>query len=105
MDALNLRRLSDRLMRHLQEKTIRLEQFDRHDDDAEHCPLLLTAPLTEKVWQAMKTAEEFKGLGGKRAFWAAMGILMMEGQVEGDVGRSPRDGDWMQLATQVTGLL
>ena len=58
--------------------------------------------MMQRLWQSQKSG--FRGKGGKRAFWGAVGILTAQGQIEGDVGRSPMQGDWIALATKVTGV-
>ena len=45
----------------------------------------------------------FRGSGGKRAFWATIAILMQQERVAGDVGRSPQEGDWLELCARATG--
>ena len=36
--------------------------------------------------------------------WGAIGVLIMQGRVEGDVGRSPQDGDWAEMAARAMGI-
>ena len=37
--------------------------------------------------------------------WGAIGILMMQGRVEGDVSRNPMQGDWVELAARELGIV
>ena len=65
-------------------------------------PVVQLSPARVKaVWQSVKGG--FKGKGGKRAFWAVIAILMTQGRVEGDIGRSPKEGDMLQLCEMATG--
>ena len=64
-------------------------------------PLYLTAKVVAMAWQAVKSG--MKGPGGKKIFWGAIGLLMMQGKVEGHVGKSPLEGSWTALASSVMG--
>ena len=81
--------------------TIRAEDCEDQDEDAEVCPLVISARKMTKAWQRTKSG--FKGDGGKKAFWGAVMILMYQGRVEGDMGVSPEQGQWLELASRVTG--
>ena len=53
------------------------------------------------AWGSVKKAAEFKGPGGMALFWRCIAMLMLEGRIEGHVGRGPREGDWWSKAVEV----
>ena len=102
--AADLLRVADRVMGCLEAK-LRPGMSERtggQEGSEGMCALQVTAKEMAAVWQAQKSG--FRGSGGEKAFWGAVEVLMLQGRVEGDVGRSPTEGDWVELAKRVTGI-
>ena len=57
-----------------------------------------------RAWHAVKNSPEFRE-GGREMFWRCLGILLLEGRVEGHLGKGPKDGDWWGEAMGVWGRL
>ena len=104
---LNLMRAMERVYRNLQTMTTRSEPSGWSGgetgtgSEGELPPLAVTAKVMRRLWMSQKSG--FRGQGGKRAFWATIGIMAARGMIEGDVGRSPEEGDWLELAARLTG--
>ena len=99
--TLDLMRMADRGMGTLVAKATLLGLCDEREEDVERGVLEMTPNLVKAAWQSLKRG--FKGRKGKAAFWAALGVLAMDGRIQGEFGRSPKDGDWMELAARVMG--
>ena len=43
---------------------------------------------------SVKRLREFEGPGGREVYWRCIGLLLLQGRVEGHAGRGPREGGW-----------
>ena len=97
--ALNLTQMSEKVRRMLELKSSQTEEgalaegTGSRQEEGGGRPLLISPALIQAAWQSLKSG--FRGKGGASAMWGAIGILMMQGRVEGDAGRSPMEGDWV----------
>ena len=95
--GMNLMRVAERVLKILQEKRTQQGWSEVEGGGTENeGVLLISAALVREAWQSLKSG--FRGEGGKKAMWGAIGILMIQGRVEGDVGRSPmrRPARWLR---------
>jgi len=56
----------------------------------------VTKEAVDGAWQSVKG--HFKGEGGRAQFWLCVGLLMMQGRIQGEVGWGPREGKWWETA-------